>query len=248
MNQARFKFFDELNDLLAPEKKGVSFTCSFRDHQSVKHLIEALGVPHTEVMQVLANDRPVQFDYIVQDGDQIEVYPFIPNVGAPSQSLPDGAPRFIIDNHLGKLAKSLRMLGFDCLYRNDYQDEELARLAAQEGRTLLTRDRRLLMRKMITSGYCVRDLDPRRQVQEVMRRFNLCAAIQPFRRCINCNGLLQPVSKGAVLNRLEPLTKQYFDEFRICPECSQVYWKGSHFERMQQLIRQVLGEEEEDSI
>jgi hypothetical protein len=195
------------------------------------------------VLHVLANDRPVQFDYIVQDGDLIEVYPFRSTVGAPLQSLPDGAPCFIIDNHLGKLAKSLRMLGFDCLYRNDYQDEELARLAAQEGRTLLTRDRRLLMRKMITSGYCVRDLDPQRQVQEVMRRFNLYGAIQPFRRCINCNGLLQPVSKGAVLNRLEPLTKQYFDEFRICPECSQVYWKGSHFERMQQLIRQVLEEE-----
>jgi uncharacterized protein with PIN domain len=240
MNQARFQFFDELNDLLAPDKKGASFTCSFQDHQSVKHLIEALGVPHTEVLQVLANDRPVQFDYIVQGGDQIEVYPFRSAVRAPLQSLPGGAPRFVIDNHLGKLAKSLRMLGFDCLYRNDYQDEELARLAAQEGRTLLTRDRRLLMRKMITSGYCVRDLDPQRQVQEVMRRFNLYAAIQPFQRCINCNGLLQPVSKEAVLNRLEPLTKLYFDEFRICPECSQVYWKGSHFERMQQLIRQVL--------
>jgi hypothetical protein len=240
MNQARFQFFDELNDLLAPGKKGVDFTCSFGDHQSVKHLIEALGVPHTEVMQVLANDRSVQFDYIVLDGDRIEVYPFRPTAGVPSQSLPDAAPRFIIDNHLGKLAKSLRMLGFDCLYRNDYQDEELARLAAQEGRTLLTRDRRLLMRKMIVSGYCVRDLDPRRQVQEVMRRFNLYAAIQPFRRCINCNGLLQPVSKGAVLSRLEPLTKQYFDEFRICPVCSQVYWKGSHFEHMQQLVRQAL--------
>jgi uncharacterized protein with PIN domain len=134
------------------------------------------------------------------------------------------------------------MLGFDCLYQNDYQDEELARLAVEENRTLLTRDRRLLMRKTITLGYCVRDLDPQQQVRAVMRRFNLYTLIQPFRRCINCNGLLLPVSKEAVLDRLEPLTKQYIDEFRICPDCGQVYWKGSHFERMQRLIQELLEE------
>jgi uncharacterized protein with PIN domain len=242
MNQACFQFFEALDDLLPSGKRGASFTYSFGDHQSIKHLIEALGVPHTEVSRILANGRLVDFDYIVRDGDEIEVYPFGSMTGASLQGIPADPPRFVIDNHLGKLARMLRMLGFDCLYHNDYQDEELARLAVEENRTLLTRDRRLLMRKMISAGYCVRELDPHLQVQEVVRRFNLYAAILPFRRCINCNGLLQPVSKEAVLDRLEPLTKQYFEDFRICPDCGQVYWRGSHFKRMERLIEDLLEE------
>lgn len=246
MKQASFRFLGELNDFLPQAIKGKTFSYVFEDHQSVKHLIEALGIPHTEVHHILAGGRPVPFSYLVPDGEQMEVYPaqagddLFPPQGILQPTLP-GEPRFILDNHLGKLAHSLRMLGFDCLYRNDYQDEELAQISAGEGRTLLTRDRRLLMRSIVTSGYCVRDLMPPRQIEEVLQRFDLYAAIRPFQRCIRCNGMLQPVSKAAVLDRLEPLTRRYFDEFRICPECGQVYWKGSHFEHMQQLIRQLSG-------
>jgi hypothetical protein len=235
MNSANFRFLEALNDFLAPPRKGVAFDYPFTQNPSVKHLIESLGVPHTEVAGIRVNGKQVHFSYRVQHGDRIEVLP---------ASQPDGEqsglePRFVLDNHLGQLAIYLRMLGFDSLYRNDYQDDELAQVTDQEGRILLTRDRRLLMRKVVVYGYCIRDLEPRQQVIEVLRRFNLFGKIAPFKRCLRCNHPLQSVSKETVLDRLEPLTKRYYDEFRLCPACNQIYWKGSHYERMQGLIEAV---------
>jgi uncharacterized protein with PIN domain len=128
------------------------------------------------------------------------------------------------------------MLGLDCLYENDYDDKSLFAISVGQERILLTRDRRLLMHKAITRGYLLRSLEPHEQLVEVVRRYGLRKWIRPFQRCIRCNHLLQPVEKTAIIDRLEPLTKLYFDEFRICPSCKQVYWKGSHFERMQKLI------------
>jgi uncharacterized protein with PIN domain len=132
------------------------------------------------------------------------------------------------------------MLGFDCLYRSDYEDEELAETAQREGRILLSRDRRLLMRKAVTYGYCLRSLDSLEQLTEVIQRFELTTHIQPFHRCLRCNHPLEPVAKEAILDRLEPLTRLYFDEFQICPACKQIYWKGSHYEKMEKLIEQLL--------
>jgi uncharacterized protein with PIN domain len=152
-------------------------------------------------------------------------------------------PRFVLDTHLGRLAAYLRMLGFDSAYRNDYADEELARISSQEGRILLTRDRGLLKRNEVTHGYCVRGTDPRRQLVGVLRRFDLFQMVEPFARCIRCNSILQPVSKEAVSHRLQPQTRQYYEEFRICQKCDRIYWKGSHYARMRQLIDDVLGQE-----
>ena len=133
------------------------------------------------------------------------------------------------------------MLGFDCLYQNDYTDDDLAEALRREERILLTRDRRLLMRKVVKHGYCPRSLDSREQLAEVIRRFDLTGQIVPFHRCLRCNHLLESVSKEAVLDRLEPLTKLYYEEFQICPSCQQIYWKGSHYERMQTLIEELTG-------
>jgi uncharacterized protein with PIN domain len=155
--------------------------------------------------------------------------------------LPD-KPCFILDNHLGQLATYLRMLGFDSLYQNDYQDDELAQVSSQEERVLLTRDRRLLMRKAIRRGYCIHQTDPRLQAAEVLRRFNLFGQVRPFQRCLRCNSPLLVVSKQDVIERLEPLTKRYYDEFHICPSCNQIYWKGSHFEHMQQMIIEMAAQ------
>ena len=239
MNQAHFRFHGELNDFLPTKKKGRTITCPINGDQSVKHLIESLGIPHTEVQRILVNGGLVDFSYIVQDGDQIEVYP----ITAPERlARITGARRFILDNHLGRLAVYLRMLGFDALYRNDYHDEELAQVASQEGRILLTRDVRLLMRNLVKDGYWVRSKIPRQQLVETVKCYDLAEHISPFRRCLRCNGLLQPVSKDAVLHRLEPLTKLYYEEFRICPDCDRVYWKGSHYERMQKFLDQVICE------
>lgn len=232
--QAYFHFNGALNDFLPPDGRGLSIRCTFNAGQSAKHLIESLGVPHTEVESILANGKPVGFSYQVADGDRVEIYP------ASTNQLQASEPGFILDNHLGRLAVYLRMLGFDALYRNDFQDGELARLSSQEGRILLTRDRRLLMRNLVSLGYWVRSKVPRQQLLEVVQRFNLRAGIVPFRRCMRCNGMLQPVSKEAVLDKLEPLTRLYYDEFRICSDCSQVYWKGSHYERMQRFIEQAF--------
>jgi hypothetical protein len=238
MNSANFHFQDELSVFLPPARRGAAFDYSFSENPSVKHLIEALGVPHTEVSAIRVNGAPVQLSYRVQHGDRVEISP----ASSPDMSQPAPEPRFILDNHLGQLAIYLRMLGFDCLYRNDYQDEELSQVAVQQGRILLTRDRRLLMRKVIIYGYCIRDHHPRQQVLEVLRRFSLFGKIAPFQRCLRCNHPLQPVSKESILNRLEPLTKKYYQEFHLCPACNQVYWKGSHYERMRSLIEAVTRE------
>ena len=208
----------------------------FREHQSIKHLAESLGVPHPEIGPVQVNGQEGTLETITQDGDRVEVHP-----------VPDGCPvepRFVLDNHLGRLTAYLRMLGFDCLYGNDYEDEELAETSQREGRILLSRDRRLLMRKSVTYGYCLRSLDSLEQLTEVIRRFDLTSRIAPFHRCLRCNHLLEPVAKEAVIDRLEPLTKLYFNEFQICPACQQIYWKGSHYEKMQKLVEEIAENKE----
>jgi uncharacterized protein with PIN domain len=229
--KATFTYLDELNDFLPPIRKNTSFSLEFEPHQSLKHLIESTGVPHTEFNQVRVNGQPADASNRLLEGDQVMVY--------PANSPLDGEPRFILDNHLGQLATYLRMLGFDCLYRNDYQDEELARVSVEDGRVLLTRDRRLLMRKAIRRGYCIHHTDPRLQAAEVLRRYNLTGQVKPFQRCLRCNSPLQVVSKQDIIERLEPLTKKYYEEFHICPSCKQVYWKGSHYEHMLQLIGEL---------
>jgi len=234
--QAQFRFHAELNDLLPRSRREASISLAFNPGQSLKHLVESLGVPHTEIQNARVNGVPVELSYQVQDGDRVEIFP-----AGPIRL--DGERRFILDNHLGRLAAYLRMLGFDCLYRNDYQDDELAAASSVQGRILLTRDKHLLMRTQVQFGYWVRSKVPRRQLEEVVRRFDLAPAVRPFQRCVRCNGLLQPVSKAEILHRLEPLTRQYYDEFRRCPDCGQIYWKGSHFARMQRLVEQVIADQ-----
>lgn len=233
MNAATFIFIGGLNDFLPRDLRGREVLLSFEEHQTVKHLIEALGVPHVEVGNVSRDGETLGMDYHPRNGDRTEVRPAPP--GCPVE------PRFLLDNHLGRLAASLRMLGFDSLYDNTCSDEQLAALLESEVRILLSRDRRLLMRKVVRYGYCPRSLDPRRQLLEVVRRFDLGPAIQPFRRCLRCNGLLQPVEKAVVLSQLEPKTRRYYDEFARCGSCGQVYWRGSHWERMRQVVEQVRG-------
>jgi uncharacterized protein with PIN domain len=151
-----------------------------------------------------------------------------------------GQPRFVLDTHLGQLARDLRMLGFDTLYRNDYGDAELAQIACQEPRILLTRDRGLLKRSIVTYGRYVRATDPRLQIAEIVRHYELAGRMMPLQRCITCNGLLHPARKEDVLNRLAPKTRQFFHEFSQCENCGQIYWKGSHYDHLRQFIEQVL--------
>ncbi len=243
-HQAILRFYGPLNDFLPPDQRHRDWPYPFQGRPTVKHALEALGVPHPEVELALVNGESVPFDYVLCDGDRASIYP--PFTGLDIGELSGVRPpplteaRFILDNHLGKLAAYLRMLGFDSLYRNDYDDEALAQLASEERRILLTRDRGLLMRSLVTHGYWLRSKDPRLQLREIVARFDLAGRARPFRHCLRCNGLLQPVSKDQVNDRLEPKTRLYYDDFFQCPDCRQVYWRGSHFERMQRFVAQVL--------
>jgi uncharacterized protein with PIN domain len=229
--KATFTFLAELNDFLPHATRNAIFSLEFAPHQSLKHLIESLGIPHTNFGRVLVNGQEINVNQRLHEADQVTVY--------PADDLLPGGARFILDNHLGKLAIYLRILGFDSLYRNDYQDAELARIAIEEERVLLTRDRRLLMRKAIRLGYCIHQTDSRQQVVEVLHRFKLREQVKPFQRCLRCNSPLVPVSKEEIIERLEPLTKKYYEEFHICPSCKQIYWKGSHYGRMLEMIDEL---------
>jgi uncharacterized protein with PIN domain len=244
MKQALFRFYAELNDFLAPGRRQISFTHFFRDRVSVKHLIESLGVPHSEIDLILVNGRPESFGYIVQDKDSISVYPVFESLDiSPVGRLrpqPLRETRFVLDIHLGQLARYLRLIGFDTLYENDYQDDELAQISSQQRRILLTKDRGLLKRKLVTHGYCVRESNPEQQLLEVVRRFDLGESIEPFQRCLRCNGLLQEIVKKEISQQLLADTRQYYDEFHMCQSCNQVYWKGSHYQRMRSFLKRVL--------
>lgn len=233
----------ELLDFLPRNKRGQLLQRSFEGNPSIKHIIESFGIPHPEIGQIELSRQLVAFDYLVQDGDLASVYPFSPehdhisNLYNASQLSIE--PRFVLDNHLGKLATYLRMMGLDALYDKDFQDESLAEIAVGEERILLTRDRQLLMRKVIRWGYWARSQHPEQQLMEIGRKFLIFGQANPFHRCLRCNTRLQEIAKDEILYRLEPLTKKYFHDFRICPTCSRIYWKGSHYDRMQRLIARV---------
>lgn len=241
---ANFRFYAELNDFLPPARRQRDFAHPVEGRVTVKHLIESLGVPHGEVDLILVDGRPVDFSYLVEDGDRISVYPMFESIDISAvgrlRPQPLRQTRFVLDTHLGQLATYLRLLGFDTLYRNDFGDPELARISSEERRILLTRDRGLLKRNLVSHGYYVRHTEPRQQLLEVVRRFDLKDNLHPFRRCLRCNALLEPVDKARILHRLEADTRRYYDEFRICSGCQQIYWKGSHYRRMRHFLNGIL--------
>ncbi len=234
------RFYAELNDFLPADLQQRCFEHSFQGRVSIKDAIESLGVPHPEVDLIVANRESVGFSYLLQEGDRISIFPRFRSLDiAPILRVrpePLKAIRFIVDTHLGRLARYLRMLGFDSLYHNHFEDDSLARLSSEQSRILLTRDRGLLKRSVVSHGYCVRATVPRHQLDEVVARFDLAAKVRPFRRCIRCNHELEDVSKEDVQPYLPPRTARHYEAFRRCRGCHQVYWKGSHHARMMQLV------------
>ncbi|MCK4843257.1 MAG: Mut7-C ubiquitin/RNAse domain-containing protein [Methylococcales bacterium] len=240
MAQVRLRFYGELNDFIAPALRKVETVHAFYRKASIKDMIESFGVPHTEVELILVNSISVNFSYTVKDGDRISVYPTFKSLDVTPllrlRPKPLPLPKFVIDTNLGRLMRYLRLLGFDCLYSNDYDDGTIAKISSEKHRTLLTRDRRLLQRKIITYGYFVREVSPKLQVKEVLKRFDLYRLTTPFSRCIHCNGILEKIEKHEIKYQLEPLTKKYYDKFLVCSDCKQIYWQGSHFKHVKQLI------------
>jgi uncharacterized protein len=240
LKQVVFRFYAELNDFLPSEKKDIPFVHSFLGSPTVKDRIESIGVPHAEVDLILVNGNSVGFDYQVVNEDEIRVYPACELTQGAHVSQVRPKPlrkiRFIVDENLGRLAVYLRMFGFDAVCEKRYSDPDLAEISWKKGRILLTRDIGVLKRKSVIHGYWVRQTDPRLQLGEVLKRFDLLPLKKPFQRCIRCNELLKSVTKEEVLNRIPPKTQTFFDEFFFCGKCERVYWKGSHFQKMEQWV------------
>ncbi len=244
MKTATFRFYEELNDFLPLKLRKVSFQQQFPENATVKHVIEALGVPHVEVDLILVNQESVDFSYMIQEDDYVSVYPVFETMDISSvQSLrarPLRETRFILDTHLAKLAKYLRMLGFDTLFRCSLADREIVEIAQNEERIILTRDRAILKYKTVTHGYWIRSDKPADQLKEVIVRFDLSNQIKMFSRCLECNNIIEIIRKEDIDSRLEPLTRKYFFHFRRCPGCDRIYWKGSHYEKMKEFVEEIL--------
>lgn len=238
--RAVVRFYAELRDFLSAGHRSGTVVHTFGVPGSVKDVIESYGVPHTEVELILVGGESVDFSYQVQDGDQISVYPVFESFDVASlvrlRPEPMRQVRFVLDGHLGTLARYLRLLGLDTAYARSASDRQLIRLANTEGRILLTRDVGLLKNRAITHGHFVRSDDPRQQILDVVSRFQLAGRFRPYSRCLACNGVLEPVAKGAIAHRLPPLTRQYIDEFRTCPECGKDYWRGAHAQALDRIV------------
>ncbi len=237
------RFYAELNDLLPPDRRGGPITLEVAAGTTVKDLAESFGVPHTEIDVILVNGESVDFGHRVGDGDRVSVYPVFEALDvSPLVRLhpsPLRESRFVLDVHLGRLARTLRLLGFDSVWRNDITDDELAAISVGEKRILLTRDRGLLKRARVTHGHLVTETDRRRQVVEILGRFDLFGTITPFGRCLECNGVLEPVAKEKVEHRLPPRTREDFNDFSTCPDCGRIFWQGSHYDRLAALVEDI---------
>ena len=237
---AEFRFYEELNDFLAPERRRTSFAYGVAGTRSVKDAIEAIGVPHTEVDLILVDGHSVGFDRVLRGGERVAVYPLFERLDiAPLQHLrprPLREPRFVLDAHLGKLARHLRMAGFDCLYRNDYRDSEIITASLAEHRVILTRDKGLLKQRLVTHGYFVRRTESEEQLCEVVRALQLETGLRPFTRCRECNAGLRDAPKAEVLARLPPKVRAAYDRFQLCPGCGRIYWEGTHYARLRRLL------------
>jgi uncharacterized protein with PIN domain len=241
---AEFRFYEELNDFLAEERRKRDFPVEIDRARSVKDAIESVGVPHTEIDLILVDGKSVDFTHLLRGGERVAVYPMFealdisPVVRLRPRQLRD--PRFVADVNLGKLARHMRMAGFDTLWANHWDDDELARIAAVQKRTILTRDKGLLRRREVDRGYFVRSTESEAQLGEVIRALQLEGSLAPFTRCRECNGVLEDVAKEAVLDRIPEKVRGFYDRFKRCPGCERVYWEGTHFARMKGVLEKLI--------
>ena len=240
----QLRFYEELNDLLPQEKRKVCFSHTVAQQTTIKDVVESLGVPHTEIDLILVNGKSVDFNYLIHHQDYISVYPIFESLDISElirlRAKPLRKPRFILDVHLGKLAKYLRLLGFDAVYANNLSDEIIVLRSKKERRITLTRDVGLLKNKSVTHGHWMRNTDPKKQVEEVLHRFNLAKQCHPFTRCLTCNGLLKKVEKNQIIAQIPPLAQKYYKIFMQCQSCRKIYWAGSHYSKLKNWIEKIV--------
>ena len=236
--------YAELNDFLPAEKKQTTFALTAKEPVTVGEAIEIIGIPLSEVDLVTVNGKPVGRSYRPLENDHLSVYPTFETFDISGlrtvQKKPLRVTRFILDAHLGKLARYLRMLGFDTLYRNDYSDEEIIEIAREEKRIILTRDKLLLRSPRVDHGYYVRAVEKHAQLREVVKKFDLYLQFRTFTRCMTCNATLLVKPKDAIRDRIPPDIYDCYQEFYYCPSCDKLFWRGSHFERMERFIRDLI--------
>jgi uncharacterized protein with PIN domain len=242
-SRASFRFYAELNEHLPPEQQYKTLEKAFFTPTTAKDMIESFGVPHTEVDLIVVSSQSVDFSYRVQNGDRIAVYPTFESFDVATEQTLRPQPlrnsTFVLDVHLGRLAAYLRMLGFDAKYGHSLTDAQLAQISASEHRILLTRDRGLREYGAITHGYRLRETDSRRQVREVIHRFQLARAIRPFTRCMVCNGDVQLISKEQVRNLVPDGSSERYNEFQRCQRCGHLYRRRSHYTRTIRWIEEL---------
>ena len=238
-----FRFYEELKDFLPKEKRGQPFTITLNGSPSIKDTIEALGVPHPEVDLILVNSQPVEFSYRLKNKDYISVYPVFESLDISDITIlrNNGLrnPKFVLDTHLGKLARYLRLAGFNSVYSNDLEDSEIIKISLSDNRIILTRDKGILKNSSVTHGYYIRSQEPKEQIYEVIRRFDLKSLIKPFTICSSCNGKIVTVSKDSILKQLKYLTRKHYNRFYMCSECRKIYWEGSHYGRIKDFINSL---------
>jgi len=240
---AIFRFYEELNDFLPEPRRKRDFAVEIDRARSVKDAIESVGVPHPEVDLILVDGKSVGFDHLLRGGERVTVYPMFegldisPLVRLRPRPLRD--PRFVADGHLGKLARHLRMAGFDTLWDNRWDDDQIVGIAAVQKRTILTRDKGMLRRSDVERGYFIRNVESEAQLREVVAALQLEALVRPFTRCRECNVLLEDVARETVLDRIPPQVRSLYERFKRCPGCERVYWEGSHFARMKGVIERL---------
>ncbi|UVE17510.1 Mut7-C ubiquitin/RNAse domain-containing protein [Pseudomonas sp. LS44] len=239
MTRATFRFYEELNDFLPAERRRQAFTCICARAATVKHMIEALGVPHTEVELVLVDGESVGFERLLYDGDRVAVYPKFEALDI-SPLLRVRGLRFVADAQLGGLAHLLRMSGFDTLYDNHFADEQIAAIAEQQGRIVLTRDRELLKRRIISHGCYVHALKPAQQLRELFERLDLARSARPFSLCLHCNLPLHSIDKEEAAERLPSRLCACYSRFYTCDACHRLFWEGSHWRSMVALLGPLL--------
>jgi uncharacterized protein with PIN domain len=228
---AEVRFAAELRMFLAPRHRAGPVRVACDGVSSLGHVIESLGVPLPEVGDLTVNDRPAASRDRLAAGDVAEA-------GAVRRPQPVPSPRFILDVHLGTLARWLRLAGVDTAYSNDADDDTLIEQANASRRVLLTRDRGLLCRHSLWLGAYVRGSRADDQLGDVLDRF--APPLAPWTRCTACNGLLAPARKADVEPQLQAGTRRTYQAFSRCPDCGRVYWRGAHSPRLQQVIDSAL--------
>jgi len=213
---------------------------------SIKDILESLGVPHTEVGKIILDGVEQGFEKIAENGEHFEIHPLSPALPPTMATIlrPDPLKScciFLVDINVGRLAGLLRMAGFDAEnVDKESTSRAIVEKAIREGRILLTRNKDLLKHRELVYGHLVRNQDPDLQLREIIYLYSLENLFQPFTRCISCNGLLADVKKEDIIDRLLPLTKKYFNRFRICTACNKIYWHGSHHEKMTEKLEIIV--------